>query len=77
HTENYSAISPTLGSNALDLMLKAGLVAFALICVGLVLYYRLSGLVAVCSLLLQVAGQIILLCWPQFTVTLPGIAGII
>lgn len=77
HTENYSAISPSLGSNALELMLMAGIAAFILICLGLVFYYRLSGLVAVCSLLLQVAGQLILLCWPQFTVTLPGIAGII
>ena len=77
HTENYSAISPSLGSNALELMLMAGIAAFVLICIGLVAYYRLSGLVAVCSLFLQVAGQLILLCWPQFTVTLPGIAGII
>ncbi len=77
HTENYSAISPTLGSNALQLMLEAGILAFLLICIGLVLYYRLSGVVAVISLILQVAGQLIMLCWPQFTVTLPGIAGII
>jgi SecD/SecF fusion protein len=76
-TSNYSAISPLLGSNALDVMVLAGILAFVLICIGLILIYRLSGVIASISLLLQVAGQLILLTWPQFTVTLPGIAGII
>lgn len=76
-TENYSAISPELGSNALNVMVLAGIVAFAVICLALILYYRLSGVIAAISLLLQVAGQIIMLTWPQFSITLPGIAGII
>lgn len=76
-TENYSTISPELGSNALNVMILAGIVAFALICLALILYYRLSGVVASISLLLQVTGQIIMLTWPQFSITLPGIAGII
>ena len=76
-TQNYSAISPLLGNNALDVMVMAGILAFALICLGLILRYRLSGFVASIALLLQVAGQLVLLTWPQFTVTLPGIAGII
>lgn len=76
-TENYSTISPELGSNALNVMVLAGIVAFALICLALILYYRLSGVIAAISLLLQIAGQIILLTWPQFSITLPGIAGII
>ncbi len=76
-TQNYSAISPELGSNALEVMVTAGIIAFILICVGLIAYYRLSGVIAVISLLLQVAGQLLMLIWPQFTITLPGIAGII
>ncbi len=76
-TENYSAISPSLGSNALEVMVLAGIVAFLAICVALILYYRLSGVIAAISLLLQVTGQLILLTWPQFSITLPGIAGII
>lgn len=75
--ENYSAISPTLGSNALDVMVKAGIIAFIIICLGLIIIYRLPGIIAVLSLLLQLAGQIILLTWPGITITLPGIAGII
>lgn len=76
-TENYSTISPSLGSNALEVMVLAGLVAFLFICIALILYYRLSGLIAAISLLLQLSGQLILLTWPQFSITLPGIAGII
>jgi len=76
-TENYSTISPSLGNNALEVMVLAGIVAFIAICIALILYYRLSGIIAAISLLLQVAGQLILLTWPQFSITLPGIAGII
>ncbi|MDR0671921.1 MAG: protein translocase subunit SecD [Oscillospiraceae bacterium] len=76
-TNNYSAISPTLGANALDVMVLAGLIAFILICLALIFYYRLSGVVASISLLLQVAGQLLFLLSFDLTVTLPGIAGII
>ncbi len=76
-TENYSTISPSLGSSALEVMVLAGIVAFIFICIALILYYRLSGLIAAISLLLQMTGQLILLTWPQFSITLPGIAGII
>ncbi|GHV09056.1 protein translocase subunit SecDF [Clostridia bacterium] len=74
---NYRTISPQLGSNALKVMVEAGILAFILICVFLLFYYRMSGGVACIALLLQVAGQLIMLTWPQFTITLPGIAGII
>jgi protein-export membrane protein SecD len=40
-------------------------------------YYRLPGVVACIALMLQVAGQLLALSIPQFTLTLPGIAGII
>ncbi len=75
--DNYSAISPQLGSNALEVMLTAGIAAFILICIGLMLYYRMSGVVASISLLLQIAGIMLMITWPQITVTLSGIAGII
>ena len=74
---NYSAISPMLGSNALEIMLWAGLISFVLICLFMLMYYRLSGVVAIVSLTLQVVGVILILSIPQITVTLQGIAGII
>jgi len=75
--KNCNIISPTLGSNALAVMILAGKVAFALVCLFMLVYYRLPGLVACIALLLQVSGQLLALSVPQFTLTLPGIAGLI
>ncbi len=74
---NYSTISPSLGADALGVMIQAGTWAFALMCVLLLAYYRLPGLVACIALLLQISGQVLALSVPQITLTLPGIAGII
>lgn len=75
--KNSNIISPTLGSNALDVMVLAGEIALALVCLFMLFYYRLPGLVACIALLLQVSGQLLALSVPQFTLTLPGIAGVI
>lgn len=75
--KNCNIISPILGSNALTVMIMAGELAFALICLFMLVYYRLPGLVACIALLLQVTGQLLALSVPQFTLTLPGIAGLI
>ena len=75
--KNCSIISPTLGSNALRVTVIAGIAAFAAVCLFMLLYYRLLGVVACIALLLQVGGQLLALSVPQFTLTLPGIAGII
>lgn len=81
-TENYSSISATLGINAKNSMVFAGLIGFIIICLFMTFYYRLPGLVASIALLGQVAGFIISISGyfesiPSFTLTLPGIAGII
>ncbi|MBR6741576.1 MAG: protein translocase subunit SecD, partial [Clostridia bacterium] len=51
-------ISPSLGSNALQVMLIAGSIAFALICLLMILRYRMNGFVASIALLGQLAGSI-------------------
>lgn len=71
------SISPSLGASALDVMVQAGLVAFAFLCLALILYYRLSGFVAAISLAAQVIGILLAISIPQQTLTLQGIAGII
>jgi len=76
-TKNHSTISPTLGAGALDVMVIAGIIAFCIICVLLILYYRLPGFVACIALLIQVSGQILALSIPQITLTLTGMAGVI
>ena len=72
-----SSISPTMGQDALAVMLQAGLIAFLLICVFMLVYYRLPGLVACFSLAGQVVGILLAISIPQQTLTLQGIAGII
>jgi preprotein translocase subunit SecD len=76
-TNNYESISPTLGKTALNVMLLAGLVAFILICLFMMVYYRLPGFIACIALIGHVAGTVLAISWPGFTLTLPGMAGII
>ena len=76
-TDNYSTISPSLGSNALHMMLMAGMVAAIIIVLFMVLYYRLPGFIACIALTGHVAGTLLAISMPQFSLTLPGIAGII
>lgn len=75
-------ISPTLGEESLKVMLIAGIAAFAVICVMMILRYRLPGVIACIGLLGQAAGMLACVSGffpgiPSFTMTLPGIAGII
>lgn len=70
-------ISADLGTGALAVMVRAGELAFILVCLFMLLYYRLPGFVACIALVLQVVGQLLALSVPQFTLTLPGIAGVI
>ena len=75
-------ISPTLGSDALRVMVIAGAIAFGLVCLLMILRYRLNGFVAAIALLGQLAGSIACISGffsgiDSFTLTIPGIAGII
>jgi len=75
-------ISPSLGSNALNVMVIAGAIAFGLVCLLMIVRYRVHGLVACFALLGQLAGTIACISgfFPNvssFTLTVPGIAGII
>ena len=81
-TSNFNSLAPTLGSQALSAMLMAGVIAFIVIAVLMIVCFRLPGVVAVISL----AGQMGI-CFAavsgffpnmnSFTMTLPGIAGLI
>ncbi len=80
--KNTSTIAATLGDRALEMMVFSGIVAFILISIFMLVYYRLPGFVAVICLLGQVAGSIAAVSgyfgvFNSFTLTLPGIAGII
>lgn len=75
-------ISPSLGSNALNVMLIAGAIAFVIVCAIMIGRYRINGVVAAIALLGQLAGTIACISGffsgiSSFTLTIPGIAGII
>ncbi len=74
---NSRTISPKLGSDSLFVMSTAGAIAFIVICIFMLLYYRLPGLVACLSLTMQVIGILLGISIPQQTLTLQGIAAII
>ncbi len=76
-TTNFSTISPSLGNNALTIMVYAGLAAFFVICLFMIVFYKMPGVVACITLLLQMVIQMLAVSVPQYTLTLPGIAGII
>ena len=80
--DSYSTISPTLGENSLEAMVYAGIIAFILIFAIMIFMYRLPGALACVALLGQVAATLAFVSgyfpvFNSFTMTLPGIAGII
>ena len=81
-TENFSTITPTLGTGARDAMLLAGAIAIGLIIIFMICTYRLLGVIASINLIGQVAGMFAAITGffnlgESFTLTIPGIAGMI
>ena len=81
-TANYGQVSPTLGENSLTAMAVAGVIAMIIISIIMIVFYRLPGLIAVISLCGQMGLTIAAVSGffttiPSFTMTLPGIAGMI
>lgn len=80
--KSLGSISPTMGSGALKAMGIAAVIAMVLVVVLMLVLYRVPGFVAAIALLGQVAGSIAAVSgffavFNSFTLTLPGIAGII
>lgn len=71
------SVSPTLGDEALHMTLYAGLVAFALIFVFMVTYYRLPGLIAMIALLMYAYLLFAVVRYMNITLTLPGLAALV
>ena len=72
-----SAISATLGIEALDKAILAGAIGVALVMLFMLLRYRLCGLVADIALTIYVMIVVLLLALTGAQLTLPGVAGII
>jgi SecD/SecF fusion protein len=72
-----STVSATLGQQALDEALKAGITGLILVILFLVAYYRFLGLVAALGLIVYGIFFFALMKLIPITLTLPGIAGLI
>ncbi len=80
--KSLGSVSPTMGASALKAMAIAGVIAMILVVLLMIVLYRLPGLVASIALLGQMAGTIAFISgyfavFDSFTMTLPGIAGLI
>jgi SecD/SecF fusion protein len=70
-------IGPSLGTDSIKKGLIAGVIGAAAVIIFTIFYYRISGVVAVIALVLNIYFLLALLSAFQATLTLPGIAGII
>ena len=79
---DFAATNPVLGLQSLDAMMLAGIIALILIAIFMIIVFRLPGFVAVIALLGQLGITFAAISgffpnFESFTMTLPGIAGII
>ncbi|GBF49519.1 preprotein translocase subunit SecD [Leptospira ryugenii] len=70
-------IGPTLGIESIEVGVKAVVIGFILVMLYMILYYRLAGFLADISLVANIIILAALLTLMDFTLTLPGFAGVI
>ena len=71
------SVDASLGADSIRTGLQAGIIALILVVSFMSIYYRLSGLIAVLALAVNLVLLFGLLAQFHFTLTLPGIAGIV
>ncbi len=74
---SQSQVSATLGKQALEQGLVAGLVGLAVVCLFLLIFYRVLGMIAIGGLAIYAIYFFALIKAIPVTLTLPGIAGLI
>ncbi len=77
HLVQQTTVGPTLGQASIEKSLLAGIIGMALICVFMILFYRLPGLLAVCGLVLYALIVVALFKLIPVVLTIAGIAGFI
>ncbi len=70
-------IGPTLGIESIQVGLKSVVIGFILVMIYMIFYYKLAGIVADIALVCNLIILLGLLSLMDFTLTLPGFAGII
>jgi protein-export membrane protein SecD len=77
HVIDERSVGPSLGSDSIHEGLMAGLVGTVLVVVFMVVYYQLSGVIAIVAMLLNTVYVVAALGGLGATLTLPGIAGLV
>ena len=76
--DSSSAVSATLGIDALSTSLKAGIIGLILVALFMIVMYRLPGVISVMALCIYTLVVMYAVCLvPGVQLTLPGIAGIL
>ncbi|MGL4369299.1 MAG: protein translocase subunit SecD [Spirochaetota bacterium] len=71
------SVGPSLGQDAIDAGIKAGIVAIAAIAIFMIAYYKFAGVISIIGLILNAVYALAMLSWLGFTLTLPGLAGFV
>jgi SecD/SecF fusion protein len=74
---SHSNVSATLGKEALSEGVKAGIIGLLVVCLFLLLFYRMLGLIAIGGLIVYGIYVFALIKLIPITLTLPGMAGVI
>jgi protein-export membrane protein SecD len=69
-------VGPTLGEDSIKNGFMSAIIGIAIVFVFMIVYYRASGLIADIALALNLIILIAVMAYFQFTLTLPGVAGI-
>ncbi|NQT96019.1 MAG: protein translocase subunit SecD [Candidatus Omnitrophica bacterium] len=75
--EEERTVGPLLGQDSINAGVRAIAIGAALVCVFMLLYYLLAGFIAVFALILNFVIILGVMGYCHFTLTLPGIAGLI
>ncbi|MEI6032680.1 MAG: protein translocase subunit SecD [Verrucomicrobiae bacterium] len=75
--EETRSVSATLGADSVKSGVVAGLVGLVMVMAFVMLYYHFAGLIAIFGLLINIVLLFGMMAMLNFTLTLPGIAGII
>ncbi len=70
-------VGPSLGQDSIRQGFRAGAVGALMVIFFMIFYYRLSGVVAVMALALNIMGLLACMAGFHATLTLPGIAGVV
>jgi preprotein translocase subunit SecD len=70
-------VGPSLGEDSIEAGIRAAIIGAGLVILFMLVYYKFSGIVADIALALNMFLLLGILGWLNFTLTLPGIAGMI